>query len=115
MAESEGVFARMKKARFQTAANVGEVVSQERMAELVSAQLGRVLHPTQWRRYETDREPPLEVIVATARVSGLSETFIAFGTRSRGSTEAEPELPGGAQLEKAQPVPRSGAAKKKLG
>lgn len=79
MAERDSVGGRMKQARLQAAVQLGEHVSQERMAELVSAELGRVLHPTQWRRYETDREPPLDVISAAARVSGLSEAYIAFG------------------------------------
>ena len=49
------------------------------MAELVGKELGRVMHATQWRRYEAGTEPPLDVIRATARVSGLSESYIAFG------------------------------------
>lgn len=79
MADDDSVFGRMKKARLHAGFRLGESVSQERMAELVSRELGRVLHPTQWRRYETDREPPLDVIVATARVSGVTEHYIAFG------------------------------------
>jgi hypothetical protein len=71
---------RLKEARFQTAARLRENVAQDRMATLVADALGRVLHPTQWRRYESgEREPPLDVITAVARVSGLSEAYIAFG------------------------------------
>jgi transcriptional regulator with XRE-family HTH domain len=74
------VAGRMKEARLQAAVRLRETVSQERMAELVGKELGKPMHQTQWRRYETDREPPLEVIVAAAKVSGLSEAYIAFGT-----------------------------------
>jgi len=78
--DDDGVAGRMKQARLQTAVGLRETVSQERMADLVGAELKRVLHPTQWRRYETgEREPPLDVIRATARVSGLTEAYIAFG------------------------------------
>lgn len=83
MPDADSVFERMKEARLQTAVRLRETVSQERMAELVSKHLGRVLHTTQWRRYETDREPPLDVITAAASVSGMLEGYIAFGTGER--------------------------------
>lgn len=50
------------------------------MAELVGAAMKRVMHPTQWRRFESgDSEPSLEIIRAAARVSELSPAYIAFG------------------------------------
>lgn len=79
MADSDSVAGRLKEARFQTAARLRETVSGDRMAELVGTELGKTMHPTQWRRYEAGTEPPLDVIRAVARVSGLSEAYIAFG------------------------------------
>lgn len=98
MSEQESIADRLKEARFQTAARLRENVSQDRMAELVGEALGKTFHATQWRRYEGGREPPLDVIRAVARVSGLSEAYIAFGisataiidpTTDRKLTEAE--------------------------
>src|SRR5690242_11223417 len=72
---------RMKKARFATTQRRLETVSQRLMGDLVSALVGRTIHDTQWQRYETgESEPPLDVIRATAKISGLSESYIAFGT-----------------------------------
>lgn len=88
MAGGDTVAERMKEARFQTAARLREPVSGERMSELVGQALGRVLHPTQWRRYEGGTEPPLDVIRAAARVSGLAEAYIAFGDETRTDVEA---------------------------
>lgn len=60
---------------------IRETISQQRMAELVGAELGRTLHQNQWSRYEGGgSEPPLDVIAVTAKLSGLSESYIAFGT-----------------------------------
>ncbi|HEX6464271.1 MAG TPA: hypothetical protein VFZ98_07460 [Vicinamibacterales bacterium] len=81
--------ARLLEARLRAGAQVRRTVSQDYMADLVSAELGRALHKTQWRRYESgEREPPLDVIRAVARVSGLSESYIAFGS---GTTDASSE------------------------
>jgi hypothetical protein len=116
---------RMKEARFRTAAARREAVSQALMAQLVSNVLGRVVHQTQWGRYETgDSEPPLDVIRATARVSGLAEAYIAaFGEDmpaqsppAQGSADplsqaiaATANAPRGAKLEpKDVPAPRPG-------
>lgn len=79
MAETD-LAVRLKEARLATGFIRGDSVSQEQMAELVSAELGRTLHPTQWRRYESGgRQAPLEVIAAAAAVSGLDPAYIAFG------------------------------------
>jgi hypothetical protein len=82
MAEPDSVSLRLKEARFRTAANLRETVSQDRMAELIGEHLKRVFHPTQWRRYEGGVEPPLEIIRAVAAVSGLPEAYIAFGVKT---------------------------------
>jgi transcriptional regulator with XRE-family HTH domain len=83
MAEDHSPVAdRLKEARFLTAARQREAVSQERMAELIGQELKRTFHPTQWRRYEGGAEPPLEIIRAVARLSGLSPAYIAFGEES---------------------------------
>lgn len=77
---------RLKTARFHVAAARRENVSQARMAELVSDASGRTVHQTQWGRYEAgESEPPLSVIRATAKVSGLSEVYIAFGYEAVGA------------------------------
>lgn len=102
MADSAGVAKRMREARFRTAAERGDSVSQAAMAQLVSTLTTRVVHQTQWGRYETgESEPPLEVIIATAKVSGLSEVYIAFGTTSPEPREAKLERPD-------VPAPRDG-------
>lgn len=73
----------MKEARFQTAANLQETISQQRMAGLVSKVLGRPLHQAQWSDYERgESEPPLDVIQAAAKVSELPPEYIAFGTKT---------------------------------
>jgi hypothetical protein len=113
---------RMKEARFRTAAARREAVSQALMAQLVSNVLGRVVHQTQWGRYETgDSEPPLDVIRGTARVSGLAEAYIAaFGENAptaRGpKTEAAPATKRTAKLEEPPiPAPRASAKKRAKG
>lgn len=89
--QQDTVSARLKEARFRTAARLREAVAQDRMAELVGKELGRVMHATQWRRYEGGTEPPLDVIRAVARVSGLSEGYLAFGTvPAESPTEQKP-------------------------
>jgi hypothetical protein len=110
MGEGDSVSERLKEARFQTAARLRESVSQERMAELVGEELGRVMHPTQWRRYEAGTEPPLDVIQAAARCSGLTASYIAFGAEG-----GPPQLPGGARFEGdyARVAERPPTAKKK--
>lgn len=86
MGETETLPQRLKEARLRAAVRLNETVSQDRMAALVGEALGRVLHPTQWRRYESgEREPGLDVIRAVAAVSGMDERVIAFG-------DAKPEL-----------------------
>lgn len=64
---------------------------------ILGAVLGRKFHPTQWRRYESgESEPPLEVIRAVAKVSGLTEAYIAFGpaaTVNRAAALEEPDNP----------------------
>ena len=71
----------MKEARLQTAVRKGETLSQDRFAELMGAVLGRVMHPTQYRRYEAgESDPPYEVVVAAAQLSGLTAAYIAFGS-----------------------------------
>lgn len=70
----------MKEARLRTGVRLRETVSQQRMGALVGAELGRALHQNQWSRYETgESEPPLDVIRVTARLSGLDQSYIAFG------------------------------------
>jgi hypothetical protein len=71
---------RMKEARLQTALRRRETVSQARMAELVAVVMNAPLAQAQWSLYERDEsEPPLVVIRATAQISGLDESYIAFG------------------------------------
>ena len=78
---------RLKEARLHAAAARGEEITKEEMGPMISPILGRAIHATQWRRYESGRsEPPLDVIRAVATLSGLSEAYIAFGER-------EPEPP----------------------
>lgn len=49
------------------------------MAELVGAACKRTLGQTQWQRYEAgESEAPIDVVKATAKVSGLSEAYM-FG------------------------------------
>jgi hypothetical protein len=70
----------MKQARLATAVLRGDAVSQALMAELVSAHLKQPIAQTQWSRYEKgESEPPLAVLEATARVSGLARGWLAFG------------------------------------
>lgn len=77
--EPVSIAERMRQARLQTGANRRAAVSQDEMAALVSKALGRVIRQTQWGRYETGSEPPLDVIRATATVSGIDERYLAFG------------------------------------
>lgn len=70
----------MKEARLRAALLRKETVSQARMADLVSKELGRSIQQTQWGRYESEEnEPPLDVIRAAAKVSELAPEYIAFG------------------------------------
>ena len=74
---------RVKEARLQTALKLRETVSQARMAEMVAAILRTPLAQAQWSLYERgESEPPLAVIRATAQVSGLDESYLAFGTQA---------------------------------
>jgi transcriptional regulator with XRE-family HTH domain len=91
----------MKEARLQAAVRERRPLSQAAMAELVSEQLGRIIHQTQWSNYELAvSEPPFDVVAAAAQLSGLTEAYIAFGvsadlqvdpTQDRKLTEAGPE------------------------
>ena len=79
-AERVALAARLKGARFQTIVRLQHEVTQDDMAVLVGKALGRPLHATQWRRYESGKsEAPLGIIRAVALVSGLPECVIAFG------------------------------------
>lgn len=70
---------RMKEARLQTALRRHETLSQARMAELVAAEMGTPLHQAQWSNYESGKsEPPLAIIRAAAKLSGLALAYIAF-------------------------------------
>lgn len=78
----------MREARLQAAVRLGATVSQDRMAELVSAELRRLgvtktLSQSSWSQYEADvSEPSLAVLTATANVSGLDAGYLAFGAAS---------------------------------
>lgn len=87
----EGIGARLKHARLQTAVRLGQTVSQERMAELVSKTTGSPLWQAQWSFYELGKaEPPLAVIQAAAELSGLEASYLAFGAAPHAAVEAKP-------------------------
>lgn len=70
----------MREARLQWGANRRESASQAAMAEAVSKLIGRKLTQSGWSDYESaTTEPPLDVITAAAKLSGLSESYLAFG------------------------------------
>jgi transcriptional regulator with XRE-family HTH domain len=72
---------RMKEARLATAVRLRRTLSQAGMAELVGKEIGRDLWQAQWSKYELDEsEPPLDVIRAASKLSGLDPSYIAFGT-----------------------------------
>src|SRR6185312_1200256 len=80
MAEAVTLGDRMKEARLQAAARRREVLSQGAMAALVSKAVGRTIHQTQWGKYEAGTsEPPIDVIAAAAKLSGLPNAYLAFG------------------------------------
>lgn len=89
----EGIAGRMIEARLQAGVIRRAYLSQPKMAKLVAGLIGRALTQTQWSRYENGAEPPLDVIRATAELSGLSAVYIAFG-----GTPETPPLSRNAQL-----------------
>jgi transcriptional regulator with XRE-family HTH domain len=73
---------RFKQARLQAALRHGRTISQERMAEMVAEIIDRPLAQAQWSSYELGKaEPPLDVIRAAAKLSGLDEAYVAFGPK----------------------------------
>ena len=74
----------MKKARLHTGMRLNRVVSQELMAQLVSAELKRMgsdktVSQSAWSDYEAETsEPAFAIVRATSRVCGLPESEIAF-------------------------------------
>jgi hypothetical protein len=115
----------MREARLHAAVREKRSITMDAMAGLIAQELGRPLHLTQWRRYENgESEPPLDVIRATARVSGLAEAYIAaFGENAPAESTPAPvsadpvaqaiaataNAPRGAKLEpKDVPAPRPG-------
>lgn len=82
----------MKEARLRTGVERREFASQEQMADLVAALLGRPLNQTQWSRYEQGAEPPLDVIQAAAQLSGLTPAYIAFGDVQAARPRTQQEL-----------------------
>lgn len=79
-AERVALGRRMKEARLRAAVLLRDKVSQDGMARLVSAALRRSLKQSAWSDYELGVvEPPLDVIRATARLSGLTPEYITFG------------------------------------
>jgi hypothetical protein len=90
-AEKVALAGRLKEARLATAYLRKIEISQDGMAAVLSETLGRQFHPTQWRRYESGKsEPPLEIIRALASVSGLTESYIAFGVTEVGIETLDP-------------------------
>lgn len=79
---SFGFGKRFVQARMQTAVRLGKTVSQGLMAELVSVEIApKTLSQSAWSDYESEKsEPSLAVFRATAKVSGLPESYLAFGT-----------------------------------
>lgn len=69
----------MLEARMLAAAKVREAVPQRRMAELLEAVLRRPVHQPQVSAWEAGAEPPLDVIDAYARLSGLPREYLAWG------------------------------------
>lgn len=56
------------------------------MGALVGKLVNREIHQGQWSLYENGKsEPPLDIIRATAQVSGLAPEYLAFGV---GATNA---------------------------
>jgi transcriptional regulator with XRE-family HTH domain len=83
-------------------------VSQERMADLVTALVGRRISQAVWSYWESGkREPELDVIRAVAVISGLTPEYIAFGP-------PEPERPAPpSELAPADAPERAKAARKR--
>lgn len=70
---------RMLEARLATAARMRKTVSQQSMAELLAPLLKRPVHQPQVSSWEAETEPPLDVIDAYAKLSGLSREYLAWG------------------------------------
>lgn len=103
MADDDSVSGRLKEARLQAGVRLRRQMSQERMAEMVSKEVGRTIHQNQWSRWEAGAEPPIDVIRVAAKLSGISEVYIAFGytiTDARGSTVSEGGVPAPLEDEK---------------
>ena len=79
---------RLKEARLRTAAERRESVSQEKMAELVGALLGRKVQQSAWSDYENGKaEPPIDVFKAVARLSKLSFLYLTLGRDQEGDDD----------------------------
>lgn len=53
------------------------------MGVLVAELIGRTVRQAAWSLYELGKsEPPLDVIVAAAKLSGLDASYLAFGGES---------------------------------
>lgn len=88
----------------QAAVRLKRSVSQALMARLVTeelAQMGadKTVSQTVWGKYEAETvEPSTIVFRAVARVSGLSESYIAFGNESANAQTETSATPRAAEL-----------------
>lgn len=101
----------MKEARLAAAVRQHRTLSQATMAELVGKEIGGDLWQAQWSAYELDKsEPPLAVIRAAAKLSGLDESYLAFGGGERAPDADTTMEPDAAPVARPGPRPRESRA-----
>ena len=77
---------RIREARLAIAAKQRKTVSQQGMADLLTPLVGRQIHQPQVSSWEAESEPPLDVIAAYAKLSGLERDYLAWGDTPVGET-----------------------------
>lgn len=112
-----GFGVRLREARLATGVRLKQSVSQKLMAQLVTEELGKLdsdktVSQPQWSQYEAENdEPSLIVYRAVERVSGLPESYIAFGKTDE-ETGKSPNSPGLAEAIPETPAPGKHAPSK---
>lgn len=80
------------------AVRLNRTVSQSLMARLVTTRLGelgseKTVSQPQWSNYESESDEPSAIVYrATADVSGVSESYIAFGLSAAPAAMPDPRL-----------------------
>lgn len=112
---SQSIGKRLEEARLAASLRLKRQLSQTAMAELVSAELGRRVWQQQWSDYEAEDgpEPALDVFRATARLSGLTPGYLAFGEDANATISIEEAMATGRPMPARKAAPVAKAARKR--